>query len=61
MSNCLLEKEVLSELKERQNSLQPKKSIIFTTRMCDCTGWCYGGCEGDCRATCSDNGQYGYK
>lgn len=48
----ILEKNVIGQLEEIQKSLKPKVSVMFTTVMCDCTGWCYGNCQGDCQASC---------
>lgn len=51
MSN-ILGKELMDKLEEKQATLTNFKSVIFTTTMCDCTGWCYGNCEGDCQGYC---------
>ena len=48
----ILEKELMDKLEEKQLTLTKHKSVIFTTTMCDCTGWCYGNCEGDCQGYC---------
>lgn len=51
--NGLLEKNILVELDKVQKEIKPDAKVIFTTTMCDCTGWCYGTCEGDCQGYCS--------
>lgn len=58
--NGLLEQNVLDELEKLKENLKPTASVIFTTVMCDCTGWCYGNCEGDCQGYCSGNKNVDY-
>lgn len=49
--NGVLEQNILEQLEDIQKNLKPKRSIVFTTTMCDCTGECYGDCQGDCMNT----------